>query len=175
MEFLIMVKSDSFVDFIHPFIHLDLENISQVHFNRFRNALIDFELVAGCRPQHPAGLLYMNATHNWWGVANEAEVAQRVFDLDDWNIYSLALWTPFYTTEELFINFWWTPRKGQLMHAPNHTEPSPQDLKGRMYESKTLFLDPERWYPFPYHYRPFRAYRITRYFGVGDKMKWIVC
>jgi hypothetical protein len=27
---------------------------------------------------------------------------------------------------------------------------------------QTLDLDAERWYPFPYHYRPFRPYRITR-------------
>ena len=31
-----------------------------------------------------------------------------------------------------------------------------------MYESKNLTLDAERWYPFPYYYRPFRPYRITR-------------
>lgn len=49
----------------------------------------------------------MNITYNWFGVANEAEVAQRVFDFDDWNSYTIANFTPFYVSEEQFINFWW--------------------------------------------------------------------
>ncbi|KAI1717620.1 scavenger receptor cysteine-rich domain-containing protein [Ditylenchus destructor] len=122
---------------------------AEVHYNKFRNI-----------PQLPATDI-MNVTHNWWGVANEAEVSQRIFDLDDWNIYTVAEFSPYYTTEELFINFWWHPKKGQLSYA-NYTEPGALDLKGRMYVSKSLSLDPERWYPFPYHYRPFRPYRITR-------------
>lgn len=53
----------------------------------------------------------MNVTHNWWGVANEAEVSQRIFDVDDWNIYMVAEFSPYYTSEELFINFWWDSSK----------------------------------------------------------------
>ena len=53
----------------------------------------------------------MNVTFNWWGGGNQDEINQRVFDFDDWNIYTLAEYSPFYVTKELFINFWWTPNK----------------------------------------------------------------
>lgn len=53
----------------------------------------------------------MNVSYNWWGTGNDAEVAQRVFDFDDWNTFTLAEYSPFYITNELFINFWWNPRK----------------------------------------------------------------
>lgn len=44
----------------------------EVHFNRLRNVLMDFEFVAGCKPQFPSAdsVLAMNITHNWWGVPN---------------------------------------------------------------------------------------------------------
>lgn len=57
--------------------------------------------------------------------------------------------------------------KGQLSFGVP-SEPNPLDLKGRMYESKVLKLDPERWYPFPYYYRPFRPYRIVRLVQFAD-------
>ncbi|KAI6192849.1 hypothetical protein M3Y99_01913900 [Aphelenchoides fujianensis] len=117
-----------------------------VHYNRLKNPLMDFELVAGCTPQI-YGEDVMNVTYNWFGVANEAEVSQRIFDLDDWNIFTIANFTPFYLTEEQFLNFWWHPLKGQLSFG-RPAEPNPLDLKGRMYESKTLDLNPERWYTF---------------------------
>lgn len=53
----------------------------------------------------------MNVTYNWFGVATEGDVAQRVFDGDDWNIYTIANYTPYYLTEEYFLNFWWHPPK----------------------------------------------------------------
>lgn len=53
----------------------------------------------------------MNVTFNWWGIGNEAQILQRIFDFDDWNIYTLVEFSPFYVTEEHFINFWWTPQK----------------------------------------------------------------
>lgn len=58
----------------------------------------------------------MNITYNWFGVANEAEVSQRVFDLDDWNIYTIANFTPYYVSEEQFLNFWWHPPKVCLIN-----------------------------------------------------------
>ncbi|KAJ1365161.1 hypothetical protein KIN20_025391 [Parelaphostrongylus tenuis] len=103
----------------------------------------------------------MNVSYNWWGTGNDAEVAQRVFDFDDWNTFTLAEFSPFYVTNELFINFWWKPRKGQLANA-TYNEPSVHDLKGRMFESKNLTLIRERWHEFPHYYKPFRPYRITR-------------
>ncbi|CAD5226291.1 unnamed protein product [Bursaphelenchus okinawaensis] len=131
-----------------------------IHYNRLKNKLMDFEIVAGVKPQRPA-IDIMNITYNWFGVANEAGVAQRVFDVEDWNIFTVGNYSPFYSSEEQFINFWWEPRKGQLIHA-EPAEPNELDLKGRMYQSKTLSLNPERWYKFPYVYRPFRPYRVTR-------------
>jgi hypothetical protein len=53
----------------------------------------------------------MNITYNWWGVANEAEIRQRIFDMDDWNIFTIGEFSPFYSTEEHFIDFWWFPKK----------------------------------------------------------------
>uniref|UniRef100_A0A915M244 SRCR domain-containing protein n=1 Tax=Meloidogyne javanica TaxID=6303 RepID=A0A915M244_MELJA len=137
----------------------------EIHFNRLRNVLLDFELVAGCKPQLiVSDIDTLNVTHNWWGVANEAELSQRVFDSDDWNSLSLAQFSPFYTTEELFLNFWWDYRRAQLNFASKQgtVDPPAHDLRGRLWGHVKLELDPERWYPFPYHYRPFRPYRITR-------------
>lgn len=84
---------------------------------------MDFEIVAGATPQIYS-LDVMNVTYNWFGVSNEAGVGQRVFDLDDWNIYTIANYTPFYTSEEQFINFWWNPPivslfwRGGVQHYP---------------------------------------------------------
>uniref|UniRef100_A0A0N4ZT88 SRCR domain-containing protein n=1 Tax=Parastrongyloides trichosuri TaxID=131310 RepID=A0A0N4ZT88_PARTI len=131
-----------------------------VHFNRFRNYLMDFELVAGLKTKFP-GEDVLNITHNWWGTGNEATISQRIFDLDDWNCYIIAEFSPFYVTEELFLDFWWMPYMGQLATA-KHDEPNVLDLKGRMYESKNMTLLSEKWYKFPYYYKPDRPYRITR-------------
>lgn len=46
----------------------------------------------------------MNVTYNWFGVPNEDGVSQRVFDFDDYNIYTIANFTPFYVSEERFID-----------------------------------------------------------------------
>ncbi|KAF1753039.1 hypothetical protein GCK72_019595 [Caenorhabditis remanei] len=131
-----------------------------VHFNRFFNDLMDFELVSGSKYTD----IYdtMNATYNWWGTGNEAVISQRVFDFDDWNTYTRAQWSPFYVSNDLSINFWWNPyRDGQLANA-TYIEPTVHDLHGRVYEDKNLTLITERWYEFPHYYRPFRPYRITR-------------
>jgi hypothetical protein len=113
---------------------------------------MDFELIAGCKPQLPASNLdVLNVTHNWWGVANEAEVGQRIFDLEDWNSLSRAEFSPFYTTDEQFINFWWwDPRRARLSFAPNATDPPAHDLRGRLWGNLKLELDPERWFLFDY-------------------------
>jgi hypothetical protein len=117
----------------------------------------------------------MNVTYNWWGTANDAEIMQRVFDFDDWNTYMLADYSPFFVTEEIFLDFWWKPsivsatvpamQYPDLQGQPGIIvipEPNALDLKGRMYESKTLTLLKEKWYEFPYYYRPFRPYRIIK-------------
>ncbi|TKR61179.1 hypothetical protein L596_028324 [Steinernema carpocapsae] len=130
-----------------------------VHFNRLGNTLLDFELVAGIRP-HLAMEESANVTHNWWGKGNEAEIAQRVFDMDDRNIYTLARFSPYYTSEELFINFWWKPRNGQLSYA-TPIEPNELDLRGRMYQSKTLAMLTQKWHNFPNYFQPVRPYRIV--------------
>jgi len=111
--------------------------------------LLDFELVAGCKPQLIASDIdTLNVTHNWWGVANEAELSQRVFDSDDWNSLSLAQFSPFYTTEELFLNFWWDYRRAQLNFASKQgtVDPPAHDLRGRLWGHVKLELDPERWF-----------------------------
>lgn len=36
------------------------------------------------------------------------------------------------------------------------------DLQGRMYESKTLKLNREKWHQFPFYYKPYRPYRIIK-------------
>ncbi|VDK28403.1 unnamed protein product [Anisakis simplex] len=52
----------------------------------------------------------MNVTLNWWGMGNEAQIAQRIFDFDDWNIYTLAEYSPYFVADEQFIHFWWKPQ-----------------------------------------------------------------
>uniref|UniRef100_A0A158R482 SRCR domain-containing protein n=1 Tax=Syphacia muris TaxID=451379 RepID=A0A158R482_9BILA len=131
----------------------------EVHYNRLKNVLLDFELVSGCKM--PLVTDTINVTYNWWGCGNQDEINQRIFDFDDWNIYSLANYSPFYVTEELFIDFWWKPGKGQLS-AVIRTESTEEDLHGRIYESKTLRVTREQWHVFPFHYKPRRPYRIIK-------------
>jgi hypothetical protein len=72
-----------------------------------------------------------NVTLNWFGVANEAEVAQRVFDLDDWNIYTIANFTPFYVSEEQFLEFWWgrsEQPKASYFFKKNRQKPASKPL-----------------------------------------------
>ncbi|GMR58343.1 hypothetical protein PMAYCL1PPCAC_28538, partial [Pristionchus mayeri] len=130
-----------------------------VHFNRFKNVLLDFEIITGGIPLRVEDS--MNVTYNWWGVANEAQIAQRIFDVDDWNTYTKAEYSPFFVTEEHFMEFFWRPKDGQKASAV-HVEPGVDDLKGRMYESKTLKLILDHWENYPYVIKPFRPYRITR-------------
>lgn len=61
----------------------------------------------------------MNVTYNWWGTANEAEIYQRIFDFDDWNIFTLAMFSPFYVTEENFISFRWKPENVRKLEIVN--------------------------------------------------------
>ncbi|CEF63163.1 SRCR domain and Parallel beta-helix repeat and Pectin lyase fold/virulence factor domain and Pectin lyase fold domain and C-type lectin-like domain and C-type lectin fold domain and SRCR-like domain-containing protein [Strongyloides ratti] len=131
-----------------------------VHFNRLRNLLMDFELVAGVKSKFPADDV-LNVTHNWWGTGNDATIFQRIFDLDDCTNYILAGFSPFYVTEELFLDYWWRPHIGQLAEA-NYIEPDVLDLKGRMYISKNMTLLSERWYKFPFFYKPEIPYRISK-------------
>ena len=53
----------------------------------------------------------MNVSHNWWGTGIPGEITQRIFDFDDWNIYSVAEFNPYYVTKEKFIDWWWKPNK----------------------------------------------------------------
>uniref|UniRef100_A0AC35U2L2 Beta_helix domain-containing protein n=1 Tax=Rhabditophanes sp. KR3021 TaxID=114890 RepID=A0AC35U2L2_9BILA len=92
---------------------------------------------------------------------NTAIIAQRIFDLDDWNSYILADFSPYYVTEELFLDYWWRPPIGQLAIA-TYAEPDVLDLKGRMYESKNMTLLTEKWHTFPFYFKADRPYRIVR-------------
>ncbi|KAI6213056.1 hypothetical protein M3Y94_00104200 [Aphelenchoides besseyi] len=100
-----------------------------IHYNRLKNPLMDFEIVAGCTPQ----TRYERDVQLVWSGQRSAisgGILQRQIE-------------------------------GQLSFG-KPAEPNALDLKGRMYESKVLDLNAERWYTFPYIYRPFRPYRITR-------------
>ncbi|VDK79012.1 unnamed protein product, partial [Onchocerca ochengi] len=133
--------------------------LANIHFNRLRNILFDFELISGAKSANVKDT--MNVTYNWWGIANEAEIYQRIFDFDDWNIFTLAMFNPFYVTEENFISFWWKPENGQLA-IEKRSEPSIYNLNGRIYESKNLTYNRERWHEFPFHFKPFEPYQITK-------------
>uniref|UniRef100_A0A7E4VD53 SRCR domain-containing protein n=1 Tax=Panagrellus redivivus TaxID=6233 RepID=A0A7E4VD53_PANRE len=133
---------------------------ADVHFNRLSNALMDFEVVAGCTPHLP-GFDSMNITFNWWGPNSDGAIPQRIFDMDDRNSYTIGDYSPYFSSRERFNDYWWDWKYAQLSHA-SYDEPSPHDLHGRMYQSKNLTLEPEQWYKFPFFYRPFRPYRITR-------------
>ncbi|VDM08815.1 unnamed protein product [Wuchereria bancrofti] len=133
--------------------------LANIHFNRLWNILFDFELISGAKSSNVKDT--MNVTYNWWGVANEAAINQRIFDFDDWNIFTLAIFSPFFVTKENFISFWWKPQNGQLA-SEKHSEPSIYNLNGRIYESKNLTYNRERWHEFPFHYKPFEPYRIIK-------------
>lgn len=95
---------------------------AEIHYNRLNNKLLDFELISGSRVsfnikifkepvlQYHTVYDYMNVTHNWWGIGNEAEISQRIFDIDDRNTYTHAEFSPYYVSPEQFINFWWRDR-----------------------------------------------------------------
>ncbi|CAG9540523.1 unnamed protein product, partial [Cercopithifilaria johnstoni] len=133
--------------------------LANIHFNRLRNVLFDFELISGAKSANVNDT--MNVTYNWWGVSNEAAIYQRIFDFDDWNIFTLTMFSPFYVTEENFISFWWKPQNGQLAKE-KYSEPSIYNLNGRIYESKNLTCNRERWHEFPFYYKPFEPYRIIK-------------
>ncbi|VDM92148.1 unnamed protein product [Litomosoides sigmodontis] len=133
--------------------------LANIHFNRLRNVLFDFELISGVKSANVKDV--MNVTYNWWGIANEAAIHQRIFDFDDWNIFTLTVFSPFYVTEENFISFWWKPQNGQLAEG-KRSEPSIYNLNGRIYESKNLTSNRERWHEYPFHYKPVESYRIIK-------------
>lgn len=51
--------------------------------------------------------------------------------------------------------------QGQLANE-KRSEPSIYNLNGRIYESKNLTYNRERWHEFPFHYKPFEPYRIIK-------------
>ena len=119
------------------------------------------ELVAILRGIIHESLQYDFYRYNWWGTASPAEILQRVFDFDDWNIYCVGEVNPYFTNQERFINWEWTPSEGQQGNVI-YIDPSPYDLKGRLFDSVTLKREQEKWPNFPYHYKPERPYRITK-------------
>ncbi|VDM98808.1 unnamed protein product, partial [Thelazia callipaeda] len=133
--------------------------VADVHFNRLWNTLFDFELISGVKFAEIKNA--MNVTYNWWGSANEATISQRIFDFDDWNSIILAMFSPFYVTEENFISYWWRPDNGQI-GTEKPSELSIYDLTGRMHQSTRLVLNRERWHEFPFYQKPFRPYRIRK-------------
>uniref|UniRef100_A0A915PUQ6 SRCR domain-containing protein n=1 Tax=Setaria digitata TaxID=48799 RepID=A0A915PUQ6_9BILA len=133
--------------------------LADVHFNRLRNVLFDFELISGAKSAIATDT--MNVTYNWWGSGSDATIYQRIFDFDDWNIFTLALFSPFYVTEENFISFWWKPQNGQL-GIVKPSEQSIYNLNGRLYQSVNLTYNRERWHQFPFHFKPFQPYRIIK-------------
>ena len=79
---------------------------ADIHFNRLNNPLMDFEAVAGCKPHIP-GTDFMNITHNWWGQNSDGAIPQRIFDMDDWNSLTIGQYSPYFSSKERFIDFWW--------------------------------------------------------------------
>ncbi|CDW52478.1 Deleted in malignant brain tumors 1 protein [Trichuris trichiura] len=131
----------------------------EVHFNNFRNTLLDFEVVAGLRTT--MFLSKANISHNYFGQDTEVGVLQRIFDFDDWNIFCLANVNPYFVTEERSINWEWRPEDAQLGMVA-YEEPSVYDLHGRLYKSLTLKRQREKWTVFPYYFKPDKPYYIRK-------------
>lgn len=141
------------------FAVLGLQRIN-ISFNYFRNPLMDFEGVVGLRGSSLKDVT--NCSYNYWGVSQGTAVVQRIFDFDDWNIYSVAEFNPFYVNDvQEVISWWWIPSRSQTDRF-DVTNPSIEDLKGRLFDTVTLERRRTKWTTFPYHYKPDRAYIIRR-------------
>ncbi|KRY89173.1 HHIP-like protein 1 [Trichinella pseudospiralis] len=130
-----------------------------LHYNNFRNHLLDFEAVAGLK----GAMLKTRAnfSHNYWGTDTQAAIVQRIFDFDDWNIFSLAEYNPYFVTEERSLNWEWRPVDAQL-GTVEYEEPSVYDLHGRLFKSLTVKRQREKWTIFPYWYKPDKPYYIRK-------------
>lgn len=60
--------------------------------NLFGNNSLDYEVIAGVRTHVLDNVLEL--PYNWWGTANESQIASRIFDFDDWNDHAI-------------VNFWY--------------------------------------------------------------------
>ncbi|KRX14147.1 HHIP-like protein 1 [Trichinella nelsoni] len=130
-----------------------------LHYNNFRNHLLDFEAVAGLK----GAMLKTRAnfSHNYWGRDSRAAIVQRIFDFDDWNIFSLAEYNPYFVTEERSLNWEWRPADAQL-GTLDYEQPSVYDLHGRLFKSLTMKRQREKWTIFPYWYKPDKPYYIRK-------------
>jgi len=73
-----------------------VQNVT-VNRNLFVNPDMDFELLGG----QASSLLenYLDATENWWGSVDQATIAERVFDFDDWNSFAMVEYCPYLTKD----------------------------------------------------------------------------
>uniref|UniRef100_A0A915K0I4 SRCR domain-containing protein n=1 Tax=Romanomermis culicivorax TaxID=13658 RepID=A0A915K0I4_ROMCU len=129
-----------------------------VSYNNIHNPLFDFELISGLINVNPI-VDRLNVTHNYWGPSTHGDLARKIFDFDDWNIFSLADYNPYFVTREKSLNFEWRPQDAQTDIVP-YNEPNIDDLKGRLYTSMTLNRRRSQWPTYPWHYKPDIPYRI---------------
>lgn len=137
---------------------LGLQKVN-ISYNNVNNPLLDFEIVVGLRGSQLNDKA--NVSFNYWGPNVRAELAQKIFDFDDWNIYSLADYNPYFVTREKSLNFEWVPTDAQTDSVP-YEEPSPEDLKGRLFKSMTLVRKRQQWPEYPFFYKPEVPYRIRK-------------
>lgn len=98
------------------------------NFNFFRNALLDYELVAGIT----SVLLQssVDVTLNYWGYTDQPNIRKRIFDFDDWNNFAIADYFPYLTVPDRNS----PPSAGvreEIFLDPNH-------LGGRVERSQIL-------------------------------------
>ena len=79
---------------------------------------------------------YLDATENWWGSVEQAAIAERVFDFDDWNSFAMVEFCPYLTADSF------------RAHAPFcRRQPPVLDLSrpfgGRLTENLRLARRPE--------------------------------
>lgn len=77
----------------------------------------------------------VNVAENWWGSLNASEISSRVFDLDDWNGYAAADFSPYLARKEF---------EGPLLTYDGSNEwgsrmDISRPLGGRLFKSLTLY------------------------------------
>lgn len=105
-------------------------NITQ---NLLVNPAHEYEFLAGVFTSSLNNAV--NVAENWWGSLNATDIKSRVFDLDDWNGYAAADFSPYLARAEF---------NGPLLHYDELNEwgyrmDTSRPLGGRLLKSLTLY------------------------------------
>lgn len=120
-----------------PKFTLGFKGIQKVNINRniFAGNTLDYELLAGIKTAKINE--YLNVRENWWGSSVETEIERKIFDFDDWNDHSIAVFMPYLLEEDFHSSHSVTLTRNTTLDINN--------LKGRIYEDLVLTSRPEAY------------------------------